>query len=75
LELKSFLINLETFTIFFNKIENCKIIFKDKNLKNKILQYESDYSEKNKIEESIELYKCCICFEQTNDIILDCGVI
>lgn len=71
--LKTFLIDQIAFFHFYNKIQNCNILFK-KRESNKVNPLESDYSEKNKLDESIDLYKCCICFENTNDILLDCAV-
>jgi len=73
-DLKNFIIDPTTFYLFYNKILNCNILFKKKD-SNKVNTLESDYSEKNKLDDSIEFYSCCICFVNTNEIILDCGVI
>lgn len=72
-ELRTFFIDPIAFYHFYNKIQNCNILFK-KRESNKVSPLESDYSEKNKLDDSVELYKCCICFENTNDILLDCAV-
>lgn len=72
-ELRRFFINRQEFFQFHNKIENCKVLFMKKDfLKNNTK--DDVLVEKTSFEDTFDMIKCCICFENKNNIILSCTV-
>lgn len=72
--LKRFFISRKEFFHFYNKILNCKVLFSRKDYI-KVNTKDEHLTKKGSLDDSIEIIRCCICFENRNDIILDCSVI